>query len=470
MTDRRRTTATDDGRGDQMTTEVAAPLDTAERVLRIVRDRAGASAEAEVGVRRGTDALTRFATSFIHQNVAEEVSHVHLRIALDGRTAGSSLDGPVDDDTLGRLVDNVLAAARVAPHDPDWPGLTPPTAPPAVDHWDAETAAAGPAERAERVRAFVDAGEGLETAGFCSTSAIRAAFANSAGQAVTGRMTRSTLEGIARTPTADGLGRATSVGIGGIDGAVQGAIAADRARRASDPTDLEPGRYEVVLTETGVADILTFLLAHGFNAKAVGEGRSFVRLGERQFDPAISIRDDVGDPGMTGLGFDDEGTPRRPVEVVDDGVVRAILHTRRTARQADDSAESTGHALEGGSAYGALGANFVMAPGDRSADELVAGVERGLFVTDFWYTRILDPKTQVITGLTRNGVWLIEDGRLGRPVRNLRFTQSYVEALAPGAVRAVGRERELVVGGWGSTHLVPGLHLASWHFTGGAKG
>ena len=121
-------------------------------------------------------------------------------------------------------------------------------------------------------------------------------------------------------------------------------------------------------------------------------------------------------------------------------------------------------------AFGALGANFVLSGGAESTDELIAGVGRGLLVTDFWYTRILDPKTQVVTGLTRNGVWLVEDGRIVRPVTNMRFTQSFVEALAPGAVRAVGSEQALLVGGWDSVYLVPALHLASWNFTGGAKG
>ena len=453
-----------------MTTSTGTALDVAERVLSLVRDRPGAGAEAEVRVERGTRALTRFATSFIHQNVAEDVSHVLLRVALDGRTASSSLDGPTDDGTLGRLVDNVLAAARVAPLDAGWPGLTPPSPAPAVDHWDEETARSGPDDRARRVAAFVEAAEGLETAGACSTTAIEAAFANSAGQAATGRMTEATIDGIARTPTADGSARRTSARIGDVDGRDAGYWAGARARAASDPIDLEPGRYEVILAQGAVANLLTFLLVHGFNAKAIEEKRSFVRLGVRQFDESVSFRDDVGDPAMIGLGFDAEGTPRRRVDLVEDGVSRALLHTRRTAHALGGDAASTGHAIEGGGPFGALGASVVMAAGDRDRDGLIAGVERGVYVVDFWYTRILDPRTQVVTGLTRNGVWLIEDGKIAKAVRNLRFTQSFSEALAPGGVRAIGSERELLPSGFASDLLVPSLHLASWNFTGGAKG
>jgi predicted Zn-dependent protease len=453
-----------------VTATTGAAIDVAERVLAIARHRAGTGAEAEVSVTRGTRALTRFATSFIHQNVAEEISHVVLRLALDGRTASSSLDGPTDDETLGRLVDNVLAAARVAPRDAGWPGLTPPTATGDVDHWDAETAASGPDDRAARVRAFVDAADGLETAGFCSTSSIEAAFANSAGQTATGRMTEGTIDGIGRTASADGSGRKTSARIADVDGREAGYWAGRRARAASDPVEIDPGRYEVILAQGATSNLLTFLMVHGFNAKAVEEGRSFVRVGETQFDRSFSVRDDVADAGMIGLGFDIEGTPRRRVDLVEGGVTKAILHTRRTAAAAGNGAASTGHAVEGGGPFGALGASIVVPAGDRDHDALIAGVERGVYVVDFWYTRILDPRTQVVTGLTRNGVWLIEDGRIGTAVRNMRFTQSFSEALGPGAIRAIGSERELVPSGFMSDLLVPSLHLASWNFTGGAKG
>jgi predicted Zn-dependent protease len=442
-------------------------LDTAERALALVRSRA-TDAEAEVTVRQGTEALTRFATSFIHQNVASELNHVLIRVALDGRNASTSIDGPADDESLGRAIDNVLDAARVRPPDPDWPGLAPVAAAPNVDHFDEATAMATPDERARRVRAFVDAAGGLETAGFCSTTTIQLAFANSAGQRLTGRGTAAEIDGIVRTPSADGSSRRASVRIADLDGSAIGERAATKARTASDATDLAPGRYEVILEPDCVGNILSFLLVHGFNGKAVEESRSFARVGETQFDRAITLRDDVTDPGTIGIPFDIEGTPKQPLDLVRDGVTRGLLHTRRTARVA--GVASTGHAVEGGAAWGALGANLILGAGDRTTEELIGGVERGVLVTDFWYTRILDPRTQVVTGLTRNGVWLIEDGRVVRPVTNLRFTQSFLEALGPKAVRGVSADRALVLSGWDSIYLVPSLHLASWNFTGGAKG
>jgi predicted Zn-dependent protease len=451
----------------EMTTEAARGLELAEHTLDLVRRRAG-DAEVEVTVRRGEDSLTRFATSFIHQNVTSEINHVLIRVALDGRNASTSVDGPADDETLGRAVDGVLEAARVRPPDPEWPGLAPRAEAPDVDHWDDATAGASPDERASRVRAFVDAAGGLETAGFCSTLAVNLAFANSAGQRLTGRGTMAVLDGIARTPTADGSSRAGSVRLGALDGSAIGAGAAMKAREASNPTDLEPGRYEVILEPDCVANILSFLLVHGFNGKAVEEGRSFARVGDAQFDPAITLRDDVTDPGMGGIAFDVEGTPKWPRDLVRDGVTAGLLHTRRTAKAA--GVESTGHAVEGGAGWGALGANLVLDAGSVPIGDLFGGVERGVLVTDFWYTRILDPRTQVVTGLTRNGVWLVEDGRIVRPITNFRFTQSFLDALGPGNVRGTSRERALLAAGWDSVYLVPALHLASWNFTGGAKG
>jgi predicted Zn-dependent protease len=440
-------------------------LDVCERVLGMV----GTDAEAEVTVTAGTESLTRFATSFIHQNVTDASRLVHLRVALDGRVAEATAN-QTDDDALGRLVRSTTEAARLQPVDPAWPGLAPPADVPRVDHWDDETATAEPAARSSRVSAFVRAADGLETAGYCSTAGTEVAFANSAGQRASGRSTTAELDGIARTASSDGAARAASVRLDDLDGAVAGREATRLARDAAGATDLEPGSYEVVLSPSCVVNVIAFLAIYGFNGRAVEEGRSFARLGEAQFDQAVSLADDVAHPMATGIGFDAEGTPKRRLDLVRVGVTSGLVHDRRTAKAL--GAESTGNAIAGAGPFGALPANLVLEAGEATPDALVGAVERGLLVTDFWYTRVLDPRTMVVTGLTRNGVWLVEDGRIVRPVTNLRFTQSYVEALSPGAVRGVGSDLTLVSGGiFGfGAYVVPSLHLAAWNFTGGAKG
>lgn len=442
---------------------MSEPMETAERVLALV----DGGLEAQVVVRRGTEALTRFANSFIHQNVAESANSVSLQVTADGATASASVD-QVDDEALRALVERCTAAARLQPADPDWPGLAGPAPMPETTSYDEHTAATSPDERAALVRAFVDAAGGLETAGFASTSGTESVFANSAGQRASGRTTVATMDGVARTGRSDGSGRASSVRIGDIDAAALGAAAADRAQRAIDATDLEPGHYEVVLEPNCVADILAFLDIYGFNGRAVNEHTSFVELGAQQFDEAIDIWDDATDPRLPGLPFDADGTPKRRQDLVRGGVTTSVVHDRRTGRQA--GTESTGHAIEGGRSFGAAATNLFLGGGTAPREELIGGVQRGLLVTDFWYTRILDPRTQVVTGLTRNGVFLIENGVVGAPVTNMRFTQSYVEALSPGHVLGVGSDLQPVESQFGFIIGVPSLRLQSWNFTGGAKG
>jgi predicted Zn-dependent protease len=459
---------------------VTAISELAAQVLDLVRRTAGPAAEAEVLVDRASLGLTRFANSYIHQNVADTTTTVRLRLHVDGRTAAHA--GTLTDPAALRdLVEQTLVAARLCPPDPGWPGLAPPAPVHGTGQVDERIVAASPADRAAQVRAFVDAAAGLVTAGYVSTQHWQVSFANSAGQAVSGATTQAALDGVARTPTSDGVGRGGGVRLSDVDGAVLGARAAAKALAGADPIELPPGRYEVVLEPGAVGDIMYFLAAYGFNGKAVNERRSFVELGAGQFDPTITLVDDVSRVGAPGLPFDLQGTPKSRLELVADGVTSAVTHDRRTAAEA--GAASTGHAMFDGR-FGPVAPNLALVPAagpaatevpgpvaDSSVTDLVSRVERGVLVTDHWYTRVLDPKSLVVTGLTRNGVWLIEHGELTRPLRNFRFTQSYPQALAPGAVLGTGTAAATLPGEWtASGYSAPALYLASWHFTGGASG
>lgn len=442
-----------------------------EEICEAVLDLVGGRAEAAVTVCRLSEGLTRFARSFIHQNVGDEHVSVALDVVAGGRPASVSTTR-TDVASLRRLVDAALTAASVQPVDERWPGLAPP-APLLVGPdagWDPGTASAGPAERAEVVAEFVAAGDGLEAAGYCETTAERVGFANSAGQAVSTGFTSAAVDGIARHGRSDGVGSVLSARLADLDGAGAGRVAADTARRGADPVEMPPGRYEVVLEARCVAYMLDFFTVYGFNAKAVEEGRSFARPGEVQFDPALSIWDDVTDSRQPGPAFDAEGTPKRRVGLVRAGAVEGLTHDRRTAARA--GVASTGHAVAGGAALGPVARHLFLDGADHTpVADLISGVERGLLVRDFWYTRVLDPKTLVVTGLTRNGVFLIEGGQLGPPVGNLRFTQSPVAAFGPGRVLGVGDDARLAPGGLHvSWHHTPSLRLAGWNFTGNASG
>jgi predicted Zn-dependent protease len=440
---------------------------TCDRVLELVGDRA----DALVTSGQGTNALTRFANSRIHQNMSSDEDHVRLRVVVDDGRIAQAVSTRTDAAGLDRLVEGTIAAARLCPADPAYPGLAEPGEVVDVDHFDGATAAASPDARAEVVADFVGAGPDLESAGYCSTDATTHVLCSTTGLRYASRSTMAQIDAIHRAaavdgPPTDGYGQITSQRIADLDGRRVGDLAAAKAIGGANPIELEPGSYEVVLEARAVAAILLFPAWLGFNGKAHAEGTSFVHLGEQQLDERISIWDDATDPRALGRPYDAEGTPKRRVDLVVDGVTVGLAHDRRSAALA--GVESTGSSI-GQESFGGYPADLFLAGGDESLEQLVAGVERGLLVTDFWYNRILDPKTQVVTGLTRNGLFLIEGGEIAGPVQNLRYTQSVVGALAPGHVLGIGADAQLVGNEGGIVH-VPSLRLGSWAFTGGARG
>jgi predicted Zn-dependent protease len=479
-----------------------AELELAARVVELVRGAAGAAAQAEVMVQHDAEALTRFANSAIHQNVADATTTVSLRLHLDGRTAGRSTT-ITSADGLRSLVEHAVTALRLSPVDPTWPGLVPPTP---LHHsagyhgsgeasgldfgFDEATARATPAERAGRVYDFVQAAGGLETAGYCRTTYRSAAFANSLGQAVEGRSAEAAMDGIARRNGSDGVARLASARLGDLDGAALGTRAAAKARAGERPVELPPDRYEVVLEPEAVADLLSNFAMYGFNGRSFAHRQSFAEPGAEQFDPSVTIVDDPlgsrGEPAP-GLPFDVEGTPRESLVLVREGVTKAVTHDRRTA--AEVGGVSTGHGSESSRVWGPVATHMRLeaagaaadvpagAPSDpdgptaESARPLVTRMKRGLLITDLWYTRVLDQKSLIVTGLTRNGVWLVENGEVTSAVGNMRFTQSYPQALGIGKVLGIGGASVLLPDHWsGMCFAAPALHLASWNLTGNASG
>ena len=436
--------------------------DLARRVLELVP----AGVEAQVRVEARSSGLTRFANSFIHQNVADEGTEITLTVAT-GKQVASAAAHVADDDGLARFVGSVVDASSIAPEMSDWPGLR------ADDDVTGHTAPSdpvGPDTRADVVSAFVAAAPDLNAAGYCETEHAEVVLMNTAGLVAHGNAAGAIVDGIHRTPTSAGSGHAASRRFADLDGGAVGATAADRARRSADTTDVDAGAYEVVLAPDAVGTIALFLAFYGFNGKQVAEGQSFVRVGEQQFDPAFELIDDGSDADSFGPGFDAEGTPKRRVELITNGVTRTVCVDRRQAERLE--AESTGHAASFfGSYMGPIPTDMRVSAGTQTVDELIADVDRGLYVSTFNYCRILDPRTTVTTGLTRNGVFIIEHGEIVGAASNLRFTQSFAEAVRPGNVLGVGSDARLADAEF-SPGLVraPSLRLKSWRFTGGASG
>ncbi|HYL41499.1 MAG TPA: metallopeptidase TldD-related protein, partial [Candidatus Binatus sp.] len=246
-----------------------------------------------------------------------------------------------------------------------------------------------------------------------------------------------------------------------IDAAAIGREAAAKAHASDHAVSVPAGDYPVVLEEYAVVDITDYLGYLGFSALAVLEGRSFVEPGRRVGSDLVSLVDDGGDPAGLPMAFDYEGVRKRRVTLLDQGVCRDLVYDSQTAARAGTT--STGHGLPAPNPWGPFPLNSVMAAGSTPRDELIAGLERGLLVTRFHYTNTVHPKLAIITGMTRDGTFLVEGGRIVGPVRNLRFTQSYLDAIA--GVSAVSSSRKTLRGLLGSA-VVPAVRIDGWTFTG----
>jgi PmbA protein len=204
----------------------------------------------------------------------------------------------------------------------------------------------------------------------------------------------------------------------------------------------------------------------GFGARAMQEGRSWMndRIGKQVMSPLVTIVDDGHDELGLPLPFDFEGVPKQKVVLIENGVPRGPVYDSTTARK--EGRASTGHALPPPNTMGPLALNLVMSPGSASVEDMIRSTEHGLYITRFWYTRVVHPRDCVITGMTRDGTFLIEHGELSTPVKNLRFTQGYVPALAQ--VEMTGQEAKLLSGGAGAAR-VPAIKLKEFNFTGATQ-
>jgi PmbA protein len=449
--------------------DAAAALALAEDVLgRALR--VGAT-EAEVLVTTDDSALTRFANSEIHQNVAESSRTVNLRFVAGKRIAVMS-SGRTDVEGVRSLVNRASAVVRTCEELDDWAGLPGPSDESAatvaeVTAWSDATAAATPEFRAEAVRAVIGAADdlGVNAFGSFSTSAEAIAVANSAGIRVAQSRTSSQLITVHMSPNGgNGYAETVAMDASTIDAAALGREAAAKARASDNAVSLPPGEYPVVLEEYAVVDITDYLGFLGFSALAVQEGRSFFEQGRNVGSDLVSLVDDGGDPAGLPMAFDYEGVRKQRVPLLEAGVCRQVVYDSQTAARAGRT--STGHGLPAPNPYGPFPLNSVMAAGETSRADLVAGMDRGLLVTRFHYTNTVHPKLAIITGMTRDGTFLVEGGTIIGPVRNLRFTQSYLDAIA--GVSAVSSSRKTLRGFLGST-VVPAVRIDAWTFTGATE-
>ena len=419
--------------------------------------------DVEVLIAGGRSALTRFANNTIHQNVAEENYIVSVRSVMGQRTARATTN-KFDDASLKRVVDAAESITRVQQSDPDLLAMPTPAevgggASSPNRHFE-QTAAVTPEQRADGVRTIVGVAKkhNLTTAGIFSTSESVEALFNSRGVARFHTQTSSEISVTMLAANSSGWQKANFPNVEKLDPAALAETAARKALTSADPKEIPAGKYTVILEPAAVLDLVGFMF-WDFGGLAILDQRSFLtnRVGEKVFGENINIFDDVRHPLQSGSAFDGEGVQRQRVQLVDRGIARQLVYARGTAakmRKSEHSAKvgeiaPTGHGFPLPNEMGEAPLNIVVedASGSpaKSIDQMVAGTSRGVLVTRLWYIREVDPYEKILTGMTRDGTFYVENGKLKHGIRNFRFNQSLVELLSKVEassipVRASGEE------------------------------
>jgi PmbA protein len=441
--------------------------------------------EVEVLFSGGRFALTRFANNTIHQNVEDENHIVSVRTAFGGRTARASTN-KFDDESLRRVVESSEALAKVQHPDPDLlpmpdlreaagnAGETARTAQLPSRHFE-QTAAINPQLRADGVKMIVEVAQKhkLTTAGIFSSSESGEGIFNSRGLSHWHTQTLAEVSITMLSADSSGWQKANSPDVTRLDPLRMAEIAAQKAIDSAHPTEIPAGKCTVILEPSAVLDIVGFML-WDYSGMAILDQRSFLsgRIGSQLFGENITFWDDVTHPLQTGSPFDGEGMRRQRVPLVENGVVRRVVYARGTAARMKNSeykdkvglVEPTGHGFALPNEMGEMPLNIVFAApqNPQTLDQMIASTERGVLVTRLWYIREVEPYEKMVTGMTRDGTFLVENGRVRQGVRNFRFNESLIHMLSnvegmSVPVRSSGEESFDMV--------VPAMKVRDFNFT-----
>ena len=436
------------------------------------------SDETELLISGGKSSLTRFANNTITQNVSEENYVLSLRVNLDGRTARATTN-KFDDESIQRVLQSATQLAKVQEKDPDLLPLADSSSydetGPEVARTFFETASIGPKERAQAVGEMVDVAQKykLTSAGIYATSESVEAVLNSKGLSAYHSQTSAEVSVTMLAADSSGWQKANYPNANDMKPAELAEIAARKAIDSANPEELPPGKYTVILEPAAVLDILGYMF-WDWGGQAILDERSFLnnRIGTQLFGENINITDDVYHPLQNGAPFDGEGVRRQGIALVEEGFVKRLVYARGTAKKIRDSeyagkvgpVAATGHGFPLPNEIGEMPMNIVLTSTGRTStvDEMIASTERGILVTRLWYIREVEPYDKIVTGMTRDGTFLIENGRAKRGLRNFRFNQSLihllnnVEAMSQ-PVRASGEEAFDMV--------VPAMKVRDFNFT-----
>ena len=413
----------------------------------------------EVLVSSHHSALTRFTQNAIHQNVDASNLTVRVRAVRANRT-GVATTNRTDDAGLRAVVAQAQSLSDVAPPSDRAPLFLGPQTYPAVHA--ASTAPTGPDERAAVARAMFDVAEssGYWAAGFVSTAAHGMTLATTAGLRASFDATDSGANVKMNGADATGFAERYAIDAAALDGRALAKRAAEKVRAGVAPIAVDPGPWTVILEPAAFGELIAYVTDH-FSAQAYAEGSSFLTgsLGKPVFGENVTIRDDYAHPLNPGQPFDFEGTPTQRLALVERGVATSIVTDTRYARELH--CPNTGHALPAPNAYGPQPRSVVVDAGTKSTQQLIAETKRGILVTRLWYVRTVDQRATIVTGMTRDGTFLIENGRIVGGVRNMRFNQSIAEMLNDCEL---GSE-QVRTGGYAYSLVAPAVKVGRFTFS-----
>jgi PmbA protein len=422
--------------------------------------------ETEVEIHLSTDALTRFANNTIHQNVAEQILNISVRAVMDGRTARAETN-KIDPESLRDVVSAAAQLARNQPKNPDLLPMLGSQKYAKVSRFSPATAGATPQIRAREVVKVCRLAEKAKqtAAGIFASGHSQSVLLNSRGLLARYEQTRAEFSVTILEEKSSGWAKATASDIRDINPLGLAEVASRKAATSRNPKEIPPGHYAAILEPAAVLDLVGFLFSD-FAGTAMRDKLSCFtgRLGKKLFSESITLWDDVYHPLQLGEPFDGEGVPRQKVLLIDRGVPTNLVYSRSTAKKM--KAKPTGHGFDLPNEHGEAPTNLVWSGGDKSIDDMVSSTERGILVTRLWYIRDVDPYKKILTGMTRDGTFLLENGRVAGGIRNFRFNQSVMEMLANvemlgPAVRSSGEESFDMV--------VPAMKVKNFHFSEATK-
>ena len=425
--------------------------------------------QTEVVFQKRSESLTRFANNTIHQNVTETNFEIFVR-CVHGTRVGIAVSNNLHPDSLKALSRRASDLAKIQPENPHFKGLPGASSLTAVNAFDAAAASCSPRERALAVgiacRKAAEAG--YTAAGSMMTGVLTLGVANSQGVFAERESTVVDASTVVMSPTSSGWAQASGWFLDAVRWEDIAEEAVRKVRLGENPGEADPGPYTVIFDPYVTADLMEMMAIDGMSALAVQEERSWMngRVGKKTLAESVTIVDDG--LSLTGVPapFDYEGQAKRRVPIIEAGICRAPVHDSFTAGR--EGAQSTGHALEPSPTdrYGPLPMNLFFSPGTSNVEDMIGSTKKGLYITRFWYTRHVHPRDVVVTGMTRDGTYLVENGEVVRAVKSMRFTQSYLEALA--GTLAVGKQQKVLRFG-PAIVAVPALKLESFHFTSATK-